>query len=172
MIRVVLIGPEAAGKTTLAASLAERFDAPWTPEAARLYAESHADALSADTVAPIARLSMQLEDEVVARGPLLVRDTDLVSTVVYARHYYGTVEPWIVDEARTRLAELYLLCRPDLPWRADGVRDRPTSRHELFGEFRDTLRAFGATVTEVAGIGGARLERAAEAVSKLLAPRG
>jgi nicotinamide riboside kinase len=33
VIRVVLTGPEASGKTTLAATLAEHFGAPWTPEA-------------------------------------------------------------------------------------------------------------------------------------------
>ena len=45
--RVVVIGPECAGKTTLASELAAEFDAPWTREAARLYAESTTEPLSA-----------------------------------------------------------------------------------------------------------------------------
>lgn len=171
MKRVVLIGPEASGKTTLATGLAQQFNAPWTPEAARLFAESHPEPLSLATVEPIARLSMALEDEITKDRPLLVRDTDLVSTVVYARHYYGEVADWIVAEALTRRADLYLLCRPDLIWRADGVRDRPTQRHELFAAFLDTLRDLDARVTDVWGIGEIRLQRAADAVTALLARR-
>lgn len=166
---VVVTGPECAGKTTLAQALAAAFGAPWTPEAARLFAESHAEPLSAATVAPIARLSMALDDAARAtQPPLLVRDTDLVSTVVYARHYYGQAPAWIADEARRRRADLYLLCHPDLPWTPDGVRDRPMHREELFADFRGELRAMGAQVLEIAGAGATRGEPARLAVRALL----
>ena len=171
MIRVVLTGPECSGKTTLAAALAEVFDVPWIPEAARRFAEGSPEPLSAATVEPIARMSMQMEDAVVlaaARPKMIVRDTDLVSTVVYARHYYGASPVWIEQAARTRLADLYLLCHPDLPWTSDGVRDRPMQREELLADFRAALVAFGANVVEVSGVGDARLLRASEAVAALL----
>jgi NadR type nicotinamide-nucleotide adenylyltransferase len=167
---VVVTGPESAGKTTLAAALAGHFGAPWTPEAARLFAESAPEPLSAATVAPIARLAMRLADEAVAATPdaeLIVHDTDLVSTVVYARHYYGAVEPWIVAEARARRGDLYLLAAPDLPWTADGVRDRPLQRDELFADFRAVLGEFGARVVEIRGTGAARLGAAVSAVEAL-----
>ena len=81
--RIVLTGPECSGKTTLAAALAAHFGAPWVPEAARQYIEMTSGALSAATVEPIGRLSMQLEDDALRDAPaLLFRDTDLVSTVV------------------------------------------------------------------------------------------
>jgi nicotinamide riboside kinase len=178
--RVVLIGPEASGKTTLARELAEEFGAPWVPEAARLFAESFPEPLSLDTVGPIAKLSMRLEDEAMtairrdrattgADGPpLLFRDTDLVSTVVYSRHYYGTVEPWIVAEARARRAALYLLCRPDLPWLPDGVRDRPMHRERLLEDFRAELVDMGARLVEVMGAGEARRLMARDAVQALV----
>ena len=167
---IVLTGPECSGKTTLAAALAEEFSAPWTPEAARLFAEGSDAPLSAATVAPIARLAIALEDEARASAPaLLVRDTDLVSTVVYARHYYGYCEPWIEAAARARVADLYLLCAPDLPWTADGVRDRPTQRAELHAAFARTLLAFGGSVVPVQGVGEARTAAAMAAVRAHLA---
>lgn len=168
--RVVLIGPEASGKTSLAAALAAHFGAPLTLEAARLFAEARAEPLAATTVEPIARLSMRLEDEALAAVPppsLLVRDTDLLSTVVYARHYYGSAAPWIEAEARARLGDLYLLCAPDLPWSADGVRDRPTQRDELFAVFRAALTEFGAPFVEIRGGRDARLRAALSAVEVL-----
>lgn len=160
-VRVVIIGPEASGKTTLAAQLAAELNAPWVPEAARLFAESHDGPLSLDTVEPIARLSIKLEDAALSRNPrMIIRDTDLISTVVYSQHYYGTVAPWIVEEARARLADLYLLFHPDLPWSSDGIRDSPVGREELFAEFRSALESFGASYREVSGGGDERREAA------------
>ncbi len=168
--RVVLIGPEASGKTTLAAALSARLGVLWTPEAARLFAERSKDPLSRATVEPIARLGMQYEDDLLALSPppaLIVRDTDLLSTVVFARHYYGEVAPWILEEAKARLADLYLLCHPDLPWAADGIRDRPTQRTELLDAMRAVLEEHGARYVEITGTGAARTEAALSAVAAL-----
>lgn len=178
--RIVLIGPEASGKTTLARELAEAFNLPWTPEAARLFAESSVEPLSSGTVDTIARLSMRLEDEILGAMPraaeprsgiAIVRDTDLVSTVVYARHYYGRVDDWIVAESRVRQGALYLLCAPDLPWLPDGVRDRPLHREALHRDFRDELASMNARVVDVTGAGAERRIAALEAVSSLLTSR-
>lgn len=182
MKRVVLIGPECSGKTTLAASLADTFDAPWTPEAARRFAETSTTPLSLQTVGPIAQLSIALEDEVVADAraaasaghapapapTLLIRDTDLVSTVVYSYHYYGVCEPWIEAAALERRADLYLLCAPDLPWTPDGIRDRPDAREALHAEFAERLDLMQATVVRISGLGAARETAAVVAVRELL----
>ena len=168
--RIVLTGPECSGKTTLAAALAAHFGASWVPEAARRYVETTLGALSAATVRPIAQLSMRMEDDALRDAPpLLFRDTDLVSTIVYAKHYYTQCPQWIEDEARARRADLYLLCRPDLPWMPDGVRDRPTQREELFGEFSRALEAIDARVVEIRGDGAARIAMAERAVTAFLA---
>ncbi len=166
---VVLIGPECSGKTTLAATLAERLGVPWVTEAARLFVETDPTPLSAATVEPIARLGIRLDDAArAAHPPLLLHDTDLVSTVVYARHYYGTCPAWIEAEARARRGDLYLLCLPDLPWEADGVRDQPHTRHALFAMFRAALEDMGAAYTVIGGTGEARTASAEAAVRRRL----
>jgi NadR type nicotinamide-nucleotide adenylyltransferase len=167
-LRVVVSGSECTGKTTLASELAARLGAPWSPEAARAYAERVARELTADDVEPIAREQIGGEDAAEARAAsgLLVCDTDLVSTVVYARHYYGACPAWIETAARERRGDLYLLLRPDVPWRADGVRDRPRVREELHALFEAALRASGARVVT---IGGAWDERRAAAVAAVAA---
>ncbi len=166
-VDVVLTGPESSGKTSLAVHLSAAFSAPWIAEASRRFVESDPTPLSALTVEPIARLAMAMDDEArAAAPPLLIHDTDLVSTVVYARHYYGDCPPWILAEAKRRRADLYLLCLPDLPWEADGVRDRPTQRTELLEQFRETLQAIEADYTVIGGLGDAR-RRAAESALRL-----
>lgn len=166
--RIVLTGPESTGKSTLARALSAELRAPCIPEASRLLAEAMApEPLSAATVEPIARLTMRMDDEALAHAPrFAVFDTDLVSTVVYARHYYGTCPEWIVQEARRRRGERYLLCLPDLPWIADGVRDQPAARDTLLASFRAVLTEIGADAVEIHGVGEARLSAARAAVPR------
>lgn len=166
-LRVVVTGSECTGKTTLAAALAARFGCPWSSEYARRHAEKRRVPLGPEDVEPIARGQRDAEDEAIAlAGPLVVHDTDLVSTVVYAHHYYGACPGWIEDAARERLADLYLLLAPDVPWTPDGVRDRPRHREEIHARFRETLEQMGARVVEIEGDWDARraaAERVVEA---------
>lgn len=163
--RIVVTGSECTGKTTLARTLAAHLGAGWVPEQSRGLAESVGRPLTADDVEPIARAQLQAEDTAIltarTRGDsALIHDTDLVSTVVYARHYYGACPSWILATARARLADDYLLCDIDIPWEPDLVRDRPLARTELHAAFRRTLSELGASPCLVRGLGAARLDAA------------
>ena len=102
MKRVVLIGSESTGKTTLARRLAEHYDVEWVPEFVRDYAERKRAPLVFDDHAPIAHGQLALEDEYRVRSaerstPLLIQDTDLLSTAVYCAHYYARCPIWLSD---------------------------------------------------------------------------
>lgn len=159
-LRVCLIGPECTGKTTLAEELSVHFGAPWVPEFAREYAQRVARELTADDVEPIARGQMALEDAAPSGG-LVILDTDLISTVVYARHYYGRCPEWIEAAAATRKADLYLLTDIDLPWVTDSLRDSAAPRESLYEKFAQTLKKYEAKVVPITG------ERFAAAVTQL-----
>lgn len=166
--RIVVTGSECTGKTTLARALARELGVPWVPEYARAYAAAQGRELDASDVEPIARGQMAAEDVALADATgLVVLDTDLVSTLVYARHYYGTPPPWLEAAARARLGALYLLCDIDLPWQPDGVRDRPRHRTQLHEAFMATLQACEARVALVRGVGDERLAVARRAVERL-----
>lgn len=141
--RVCLIGPESTGKSRLAERLAQHFGATWLPEHAREYAEQRENKLTSDDVEQIARGHMKTEDRRPRTEDLVILDTDLISTVVYARHYYGKVPQWIVEEARKRRADLYLLLGTDVPWIADSARDTGgEGRQDLFDAFGAALDEF------------------------------
>jgi NadR type nicotinamide-nucleotide adenylyltransferase len=162
VIRVCLIGPECTGKTMLAARLAKHFDAPWIPEFAREYAERQR-LLTFDDVEPIANGEIALLDTAPDDG-LVILDTDLLSTVVYSRHYYGSSPSWIEAAAAARLADLYLLMDRDVPWEGDDIRDIVEAREVLLETFASVLAEFGARFVKISG---AWEERFASAVREI-----
>ncbi len=169
MIRVVVTGSECTGKTTLARALAGHYGTVWVPEHARQFVRDKGAAPACEDVAAIARGQIALEDSRAAGAPtLLIQDTDLLSTVVYSRHYYGACPGWIEEALRGRLADLYLLAGIDVPWRPDGdQRDRGDRREEMQALFRRALEALGATKVEIEGPRAERLAAATRAVDRL-----
>ena len=169
LYRVCLIGPECTGKTTIAARLAERYDTLWVPEYAREYAASVGRPLTAEDADPIARGQLALEDRLIADATrtgarLLILDTDLVSTYVYARHYYSTAPAWLEAMLPSRLADHYLLLSPDTPFTLDDVRDATADRTAIHTAMASTLDTLAAQYTRV---GGGREGRWEGAVSAL-----
>jgi len=170
VIRVVVTGSECTGKTTLAAALAERYDVPWVPELARRFVAQKGSAPDAGDVETIAHGQIEAEEQVgrTASG-LLILDTDLLSTVVYSRHYYSACPPWIVAALDERAADLYLLAGIDVPWIPDGdQRDRGTRREEMQGLFRRQLVDRELTFTEIHGTLERRLAAAEGVIDRLL----
>jgi NadR type nicotinamide-nucleotide adenylyltransferase len=168
--RVVLTGSEATGKTTLAEGLARHFQTGWVPEFSRGYAEARGGRLSAADVEPIARGQLAAERAGQARADgLLILDTDLVSTALYAAHYYGVVPAWVERVIADYPPSLYLVCEIDLAWAADGVRDRGGEREAMQDLFRRAMVARRFRAVTVRGAGPARLAAAVAAVDEWLA---
>jgi NadR type nicotinamide-nucleotide adenylyltransferase len=173
VLRVVVTGSESTGKTTLARDLAHHFHTTWVPEYSRTYAQEKLAAtgltLDASDVEPIARGQIAAQNRALAsaRG-LLVLDTDLVSTTVYARHYYGECPAWIERAARERRGDLYLLCDIDTPWVPDPQRDLPHVRGHMHALFAGALDALGVRYVTIRGSWEERFARAVDAVAALV----
>lgn len=165
MKQFVLTGSESVGKTTLATQLAAHYGSLMVPEFVREYAAAKGAPLDFRDHGPIAKGQMALEDEYIAQAQtrgdaLLIHDTDLVSTVVYCHHYFGRCPAFIEEAAIARRPTHYLLLDIDVPWVADGVRDREDRRDELQQLFEDTLKRFDAPYTRIGGDWSARRDAA------------
>jgi NadR type nicotinamide-nucleotide adenylyltransferase len=168
---VVVTGSESTGKTTLAGDLARHYGTTWVPEFARAYAdeqEAIGHQLNAGDVEPIARGHIAWADAAISQArELVILDQDLVSTVVYARHYYGSCPLWIEQAALERRGDLYLLCDTGVPWVPDPRRDRPHLREQVHVMFETTLLALGARYVTIRGPWEARRTAAISAVDAL-----
>ncbi len=143
-IKVVMYGPESTGKTSLAKALASHYNTVYADEYSRHYAQlklSNNEVLTRDDVLPIAIGQMQLENEALAKAKdVLICDTDLLETMVYSQFYYQGYTPEILKKkAFENHYDLYFLTYIDLAWKADGVRDQPDNRQDLFEQFLEAL---------------------------------
>jgi nicotinamide riboside kinase/phosphopantetheinyl transferase len=156
-LRVVLTGPESAGKTQLAAQLAREFRTLWTPEIAREYLSENGPDYAADDVVVMGRLQAERAEELAAScSEIVIEDTDVLTQRIWFREKYGRPNPEL--EAMPLKGDLYLLCAPDLAWTQDPLREHPkeADRKRHFDLYKTELERNKKTFNVVSGKGSAR----------------
>ena len=169
--KIVIIGPESTGKSTLCEGLAAHYHTAWVREYAREYLEEHGMGYSYETLSTIAGGQLALEEKGAERArDLLFIDTDLYVIKVWSEYVFGRCEAWILDEIVRRKYDAYLLCNTDLPWADDPLREYPDPgiRERLYHIYKDLLINQSVPWAEVSGVADQRLGRAIEAVEGLL----
>ena len=174
-IRVVVSGSECTGKTVLTRALAANFGAPFSTESARDYVNELGRAVQFSDVGPIAQRQIEIEDALLGDGSrLYIFDTDLFSTLIYSRSYFGRCPGWIEPLCRARRADLYLLCGVDLPWVKDDFQrgqDTLTKRQHAHDLFANVLNKNGCSISAVSGLNNNRLQCAISAIKTWLNSR-
>lgn len=164
MRRIVIIGAESTGKSTLTRALAETLAIPTTGEYVRAHVETLDRPLTAADLDPIAHGQIAEEDR---HGdvPQVLHDTNLLSTLIYARHYFGVSQGWVEEAFARRDYALYLFCQPDIPWVADpGQRESPSARARLHAIFAAELERRALPTVRIQGEHDARLATALAAL--------
>src|SRR6186997_101950 len=96
--KIVVIGPECAGKSTLSAALAGALNTVWNPEYARTYLDAIARPYTEDDLLLIARGQVTGEDtRFSAAKNYLICDTDLYVLKVWAEAKYGRCNRKILE---------------------------------------------------------------------------
>lgn len=197
-LRVVVLGAESTGTTTLSRALAQHLRAQggadgltrWVPEYGRDYsvrklADAVAAAQLAGTPVPdftqvtwtspefvhIAQVQRAMEEEQ-ARigGPVLVCDTDVFATGVWHERYLHARHAEVEALAEAARGDLYLLTHHEgVPFEADGVRDGEAIRAWMTQRFFERLEESGRRWRVLHGTPQERLATAAAAVAALRA---
>jgi NadR type nicotinamide-nucleotide adenylyltransferase len=180
--KIVLIGPESTGKSTLSQSLATHFSSVWCTEYAREYLLAHGTSYSYKDLLTIARGQINLEEKAVQavldlnhkkdipRKPVLFLDTDMYVMKVWCEFVFGQCHIEILDQILERRYDGYLLCKPDLPWVKDELREYPDqeTRATLYHIYRDILINQSVPWFEVSGTDPFRTNSAISWVTSLL----
>ncbi|GAB3664704.1 hypothetical protein GCM10028791_40410 [Echinicola sediminis] len=170
--KVVVIGPESTGKSTLTAALAKHFEAPWVKEYAREYIDRLNREYDYGDLLAIAKGQLDLEDKQAQKADgLLFCDTDLHVLQVWSEHKYRKTASWIIEQLSTRKYDLYLLTDIDIPWEADPQREYPdpAMRKFFYDWYERLMQGTGVPVVKVSGNLEQRLAMAKKAVEQLLA---
>jgi NadR type nicotinamide-nucleotide adenylyltransferase len=179
--KIVVIGPESTGKSTLCGYLADYYNTLWCPEFARQYLLDNGTTYTIDDLITIAKgqldaqknhtqlLQSQIDQTGIVK-PLII-DTDMYVMKVWSEYVFGTCPTFILDEINKQDFDLYLLCKPDIPWVKDELREYPDEkpRQELFQIYKDILINQQTPWVEISGSFETRNQKAVTAIDALLA---
>ncbi|MFF3327220.1 AAA family ATPase [Streptomyces sp. NPDC002889] len=191
--RVVVLGAESTGTTTMARALAAHYrrrggvwsGTRWVPEYGRDHSEEKLAALrelwpeaqwedvefTSEEFPVIAERQNRRENRMARIGsPVLFCDTDSFATTVWHERYVGGPNALVEEIADRVTHHLWLLTDHDgVPFEDDGLRDGEELRPWMTQRFRDELTRTGRSVVELTGPHEQRLATAVAAVDALLA---
>ncbi|HTN06056.1 ATP-binding protein [Agriterribacter sp.] len=180
--KIVVIGPESTGKSSLCEQLAGYYKTLWCREYAREYLLKYGMNYTYDNLLEIAKGQIELEDKAAAEAvgdgvpapltgnPLLFIDTDMYVMKVWCEFVFNQCHQWIIDQIVTRRYDLYLLCNTDLPWVKDELREYPDpeTRERLYRIYKDIMINQGTPWADISGDYTGRFEKAKKAVGRII----
>lgn len=171
MKKIVVIGPESTGKSTLSSQLAAHFKTVWVKEFARGYLETLNRPYEKEDLLTIAEGQLRAEDEVAAGADsILICDTDLHVVKVWSEAKYGDCDPRILEMIANREYDGYLLTYIDIAWEDDPQREhpRPEEREYFYNIYRDIVMNAGTPWADIRGSYEERLQKAVAAVEGMM----
>ena len=178
--KIVVLGPESTGKSTLCAELAKHYDTIWCPEFARQYLHENGTDYSYENLLDIAKGQLAGEDEALQSVELakqsgkaidkIIIDTDMYVMKVWCEYVFNNCHTFILEQINARSYDAYLLCDIDLPWAADEMREYPDEapRKELFTIYKEILINQNTPWGIVSGLGEQRTKNAVQLIEQLI----
>ena len=173
--KIVILGPESTGKSTLCAQLAGHFKTTWAKEYAREYLLTNGTDYTFENLLDVAKGQLALEENATAtfgnattadKTNLLFIDTDMYVLKVWCEFVFDKCHHWILNKIVERKYDLYLLCDIDLPWVKDELREYPNEqpRRHLYHMYKDLMIQQHVPWVDISGSYDERLQKAKQAI--------
>lgn len=183
IIKVVVIGPESTGKSSLCEQLANHYNTEWVKEYAREYLLANGTEYSYDDLLEIAKGQFALENAAIelvenkttnisasnSTSQIILLDTNMYVLKVWCEFVFEKCHPWILNQIVENSYDLYLLCDVDLPWVKDELREYPDLeiREKLYHHYKDLLVNQSTPWVNISGNYQQRLENAINAIDSV-----
>jgi len=180
--KIVILGPESTGKSTLCKQLAAHYNTIWVEEYAREYLLKNGTVYTYENLLDIAKGQIEAEElgirnwelgnhkpQTTNHKPVFI-DTDMYVMKVWCEFAFEKCHHWILNRIAERKYDLYLLCNIDLPWVNDELREYPDliSRQKLYHYYKDILINQNVPWADISGNYEERLNKAVTGVDNFL----
>jgi len=171
-IKVVILGTESTGKTTLAEKLSKHFNCSLVLEAAREIIANSNNFSFDDLHLVASEHSKRIDKTILADSPLVIIDTDIHTTKSYSRFTFEKELEISANIYKSNRANIYLYLNNDVEYLQDGTRLSEAERNLLDLSHRQVLTDHNIDIIEIKGDWGKRFEKAVEQINKLIATNG
>ena len=143
IVKVVFLGAESTGKTTIAKELARRYNTEFMPEYGAEYWYEHQQdmSLTPEQLVTIAKTHAEIESEkILNSNKYCFIDTNAITTYMYSKDYHGYALPELEELAENcqHRYDVTFLCGDDIPyddtWDRRGAEVRATSQKKIAEE--------------------------------------
>lgn len=136
---IVFTGPESSGKTTWSKWFAKQCNFAWNIEYAREFLNKNGTSYNYSDLLTIAKGQLAINKNHLNS----ISDTDLLTILIWSEVKYNKVDDWIVHQLNKNLPDYYILCKPDIEWEFDELRENENNRDELFRIYLEKIEALG-----------------------------
>tara|TARA_Y100001960_G_scaffold331915_1_gene430565 strand:+ start:648 stop:1151 length:504 start_codon:yes stop_codon:yes gene_type:complete len=140
MKKISIVGPESSGKSLLANTLSKSLNCSLTEEYARQYLNNK-NSYDYDDLTQIAiKQNEIIKKEIKRGGNFLIADTSLIVIEIWSKIKFNKTDSRIINLSKQEKFDYYILCKPDIPWVFDSLRENPNDRDYIFKFYLKILK--------------------------------
>lgn len=154
--KVVLLGTESSGKSTMCERLAEKFKTTWVKEYGRYYTENIKEDLSINDFYNIVNGQKELvKSELEHANKIIFCDTETITTKIFSELYcpneYKEGDNFFENEIKSQKYDLYILLDYNTEFIQDGNRRFRNERSKHYNMIKNELIKYNIPYIEVSG---------------------
>lgn len=167
--KIVFLGAESAGKSTIAESLAKIYRTNWMPEYGREYWEKNQknNILTKEQLVELAEEHLRREEVLLySANKFFFVDTNAITTEMFGHYYHGSVCSKLKSLAKQaeKRYDYVFVCDVDIPYEDDGTRSGEAHRRIFQRQIIADLRKRKVRYTLLTGNLEKRIKKVTEAL--------
>lgn len=140
MIKISIVGPESSGKSTLALSLSQTLGCKLCEEYSRKYLEGKTHYKISDLQIIAKEQNKIIKNGIKKGGKYIVADTCILDIELWSKIKFNKIEEKTLQLSSQEEFDIYFLCKPDMPWEYDKLRENQNNREKIYKEFISVIK--------------------------------